>query len=307
MKLFCLFVALLGLAWLPAAIAQNPSAPVNNNAAGKSATVQQGTNVPPSGVLDSNDPLLQPPPLPPGKPSLVGGVVAKIDPVNQTLLVKPYGGGSMKIYFDDRTHIFRNGVETTMLGIRKGDRIYADTLLDGVHVFAKNLRVVTEIHPTASARGELLSYDPVAGRLELRDALSAQQVSVRVGHDTVVRQADRTASLADLRPGALVKIRFAPVSTGPDIAQEITIVAAPGSLFHFAGKVMYLDMSRGLMAVQNRTNDQSYEIHFDPANRVFQEVGIGSEVELSAVFDGSFYTAQSIIIAAGQGQANAKP
>ncbi len=306
MKPFCLFVVLVGLAWLPAATAQNPSVSVNNNAAGKSAIVRPDTDVPPSGVLDSNDPLLQPPPLPPGKPSLVGGVVGKIDRVNQTVLVKPYGGGSMKIYFDDRTHIFRNGVETTMLGIRKGDRIYADTLLDGAHVLAKNLRVGGEPHPT-SVRGELLSYDPLTSRLELRDSVSARQISVGVGRDTVVRQAERSASLADLHPGTLVKIRFSPAGAGQDVAQEIIIVAAPGSLFHFAGKVIYLDMSLGLMAVQNRANNQTYDIHFDPANRVFQDVGIGSEVEFSAVFDGSGYTAQNIIVAAGRGQGNGKP
>ena len=37
----------------------------------------------------------------------------------------------MKKAYDKRTHVYRDGVETTQLGIRKGDRAYVDTMLDG--------------------------------------------------------------------------------------------------------------------------------------------------------------------------------
>ncbi len=300
MKRLYVPIVLLGLAFAAPLFAQKSPAPDNNPPTAQTAPAQPpDANLPPSGVLDSNDPLLQPPPLPPGKPSLVGGVVGKVDRVRQVVVVKPYGGTNMKIYFDERTHIFRNGVETTMLGIHKGDRIYADTLLDGTRVLAKNLRVVTEV-PPAHARGTLVSYDPGAGRVELRDELSAQEVTFRVGHDTVVRQGDQVGSLANLRPGSLVTVSFAPISPGADIAREITIVAAPGSLFHFNGTITYLDMSQGLLALHNRNNDQSYEIHFDPHNSAYRTVGLGSEVQLSAVFDGVIYTAREISLAASE-------
>ncbi len=300
MKWLYPLIVLLGIACAASAFAQKSPATSNNPPTAQTSQAQPSdASLPPSGVLDSNDPLLQPPPLPPGKPSLIGGVVSKIDPIRERVVVKPYGGSNMTIYFDERTHIFRNGVETTMLGIHKGDRIYADTLLDGDHVLAKNLRVVTEIHP-ANARGTLVSYDPAAGRLALRDELSAQQIMFRVGHDTVVRQGDQMASLASLRPGSLVTVSFAPVSPGNDIAREITVVAAPGSLFHFSGAITYLDMSLGVLALHNRGNDQSYEIHFDPRNPVYQTVGVGSDVKLSAVFDGTTYTAQNLILTGQQ-------
>ncbi|MFB3815109.1 MAG: hypothetical protein ACE14L_13465 [Terriglobales bacterium] len=298
MRRFRLLSVLLLVALGSIAVAQQPhnpepagtTAPSQNTGTGQGA----GTvTAPGPGVLNSNDPILQPAPIPPGDASLIGGIVAKIDRVRQIVQVRPFGGGSVKIYFDDRTHIYRNSVETTMLGIKKGDRIYADTLLDGTRVFAKSLRVRDEQHP-AEARGQLLALEP--GRIRMRDELSSQQVVFRVGSDTIVRRGDQTASLADLRPGALVRVRFSPVSPGKDVAREINIIAAPGSVFQFAGKVTHLDMSRGLLALHNRTNDSNYEIHFDPRNSAFQELGVGSEVQLTALFNGTTYNARDITV-----------
>jgi len=104
------------------------------------------------GVIDSNDPLLQPPPLPPGQATLVGGRVAKIDRIRQEFSLHPFGGGQMRVSFDDRTHIFRDGVETTQMGLRKGDKVYVDTLTDHGRVLAKNIRVQATMQ-TADARG----------------------------------------------------------------------------------------------------------------------------------------------------------
>src|SRR5512142_1235305 len=70
----------------------------------------------------AKDPLFDVPPLPEGKVSLVGGTVAKVDRVRNKLAVNVFGGGKMEISFDERSHIYRDGVETTQLGIRKGDR-----------------------------------------------------------------------------------------------------------------------------------------------------------------------------------------
>ena len=87
---------------------------------------------------NANDPMLEPPPLPKTKPTLIGGTAARIDHVRNLLTIQPFGGGQkVKMFIDERTHIYRNGEETTVLGIRKGDRVYADTMLDGARVFAK--------------------------------------------------------------------------------------------------------------------------------------------------------------------------
>src|SRR5581483_8384884 len=113
------------------------------------------------------DPLLDPPPLPSGKVTLIGGTVKSVDMVRNRLVVQPFGGRAMKINFDERTHIYRDGVETTQLGIHKGDRVYVDTMLDGSAVFARNIRVRSQGQP-AHAEGQVVSFDPQSGVLVLR-------------------------------------------------------------------------------------------------------------------------------------------
>ena len=55
--------------------------------------------------------------------------------------------------FDERSHFFRDGVETTQLAIRKGDRVYVDTMLDNTRVFARNVRINTGV-TAANASGQ---------------------------------------------------------------------------------------------------------------------------------------------------------
>ncbi|MBV8523515.1 MAG: hypothetical protein JOY71_15555, partial [Acetobacteraceae bacterium] len=42
---------------------------------------------------NANDPLLEPPPLPKTKPTLIGGTAARIDHVRNLLTIQPFGGG----------------------------------------------------------------------------------------------------------------------------------------------------------------------------------------------------------------------
>jgi hypothetical protein len=268
-----------------------PSVGAANSAASGPARppVQQGAG----GIIDGNDPLLQPPPLPPGKPTLVGGKVASVDRVKQEILVKPFGGGSMKIFFDDRTHIYRDGVETTQLGIRKGDHVYVDTLTDGGHVLAKSIRVKT-LFQNADARGQVMGYRD--GHLQMRDDLTSSPISFDVTPNTVIHSGGRAGSSADLLPGSLVEVRFAPGAAGQGTAKEIIIFATPGSVFTFAGKVTHLDMSSGVIVLLSRSDNRSYEVSFDPANRAYQNLGLGNEVSITAMFDGVRYDAQSVEI-----------
>src|SRR5688572_193391 len=100
------------------------------------------------------DPLLDVPKLPEGKVSLVGGTVLKIDQIRNRLVVEPFGGGEkLKMTFDERTRVFRDGTETTQMAIHKGDRVYIDTMLDRARVFARNIRVQSQAGP-ADASGQ---------------------------------------------------------------------------------------------------------------------------------------------------------
>src|SRR5215510_4905242 len=82
-----------------------------------------------SGALttDGHDPILDPAPVPATITTLVGGTISAIDRMRNKLSVQVFGGNRWTINFDERTHIFHNGAETTQLALKKGERVYIDT------------------------------------------------------------------------------------------------------------------------------------------------------------------------------------
>ena len=238
------------------------------------------------------DPLLDLPPLPQGKTTLVGGTVHSIDQIRNRLTVQPFGGQAMKIVFDERTHIYRDGVPSTQLAIRRGERVYVDTMLDGSKVFARNIRVVTGMQG-ADARGQIMSKDAASGRITVQDELSERPVTFRVTPATVVNGASAT-SVMQLQPGSLVTVKFVPDRSNRDIAQQISVIAAPGSIFTFYGRITYLNMSTRTLAVANQSDKKTYDIKFTPAAVEPQMLGEGKQVLVRARFDGTGYTADII-------------
>jgi hypothetical protein len=63
----------------------------------------------PEHVVDPASLLPAVPSLPPQKASLIGGTVERMDRVRDELIIRVFGGGKMKIAFDPRTKILRNG------------------------------------------------------------------------------------------------------------------------------------------------------------------------------------------------------
>ncbi len=231
-------------------------------------------------------------PLPKTTTSLVGGRVTKIDGVHSKLGVKVFGGGGQwDIAFDERTRFFRDGNETTFANVKKGDRVYVDTQLDNHRIFARNVRVVTKTGP-ADARGQVTSFNN--GVMTVRDDLSTQPVEIRVTGNTQIRRGDSPASPAELKPGSLVKVRFSPDKEHHGDAQTITVLAASGETFTFVGKVTYLDLSTGVLAVDNRSDDRTYDLSLDKDTKLPSNLTIGSDVTVAAVFDGRQYKASSI-------------
>ena len=267
-----------------------------------SAAAQQpvSANPSPASVVPAGttgDPLLDVPPMPAGDVTLVGGTVKNIDRVRNRLVVQPFGSGSsMKVTFDERTHIYRDGVETTHLGVRKGERVYVDTMLDGHRVFARNVRVVTG-GQAADSTGQVLSFEPGTGVLMLRDRLSSRAVAVRVMPTTLIRLRDQTGTQADLKPGAIIAVKFAPESGYRGTAREISVVAAPGASFLFVGRVTYIDLRNGVISIESRTDNKLYDISFS-ADRVQLPEGftIGAQARVMAIFDGSRYRADSLTV-----------
>jgi hypothetical protein len=259
----------------------------------------------PLAPADSNDPLLQPPPLPPGKPTLIGGTITRIDKVRDTLTLKPFGGGAIKVFFDDRTHIFRDGIEATVLSLRKGDRVYVDTILNGPRVFARNIRMGNGDR-LADARGQILAYDARKRRLQMRDSPTAEPVAFRVTGDTVIRQIAEApgAGTSELVAGSLVVVRFSPAGPNQDTAREVDVYAVPGSVFTFAGTVTFLNLAHGVVALQQRSDDQNYEIMLERGADRYTNLTQGAEVTIRALFDGERYLAQSIEVTGARSSAN---
>lgn len=246
---------------------------------------------------DGHDPILDPPPLPATITTLVGGTVTKVDHIRNHMTVRVFGGGQWKADFDERTHIFRNGAETTQLAIKKGERVYVDTMLDKKKhdILARNIRVGVAA-PPADADGQVEDVDLQHRRITLRDQINSVPVHFSVDQQTRITHGSNPASLNDLKPGSLVHVKFSPDSSNRGMARDIAIVAAPGSRFTFIGKITYLDLHRGVMALQNTIDDKNYEVHFDPAKSasVRDQLAVGSEVRIVAVFEGTRYTAETI-------------
>ena len=259
---------------------------------------QPAKTSPTTAAPETHDPLLDLPPLPKAKVSLIGGTVAKLDPIQNRLTVQTFGGKQkMRLGFDVRTRFYRDGQASNQRDLKPGQRVYVDTQLEGTKIFAKTIWIETQA-PVGDARGQVMSYDSGAGTLTLRDELSSQPTKFHVDPSAVVHQDKETRSVADLKPGSLVALTFG--SQGPEhgVVREINVLAQPGASFSFFGKVTFLDLSRRIIAIANEPDSKTYDIYLEALpSSVLRDVRQGSEVGISAVFDGSHYVARSIELA----------
>ena len=282
----------------PAARKTAPTPDANSNGSNASSGVSTSLY---STNADDNpyDPILEPPPLPKGKATLIGGIATSVDHVRNRITIQPFGHGQkVKVVVDERSHIYRNGAPTTILGVRKGDRIYVDTLLDRADnkILAKNVRVVTDTG-LAEVRGQVIATNPGRGTVTVRDLLSAKPVTFSVSSGTSYNSTKGEASASDVQPGSLIDVEFSPRRGVQDMARMITVVAKPGDDYIFSGVVTNLDMRTDSLFVDNKSDDQSYELHFTPADVAdLQQLKVGSEVTARAVFDGKQYKASNIRI-----------
>ncbi len=285
----------------PANQAPANQAPANQVAPSPSPETPSGADVEASSsessrATDAVELLPELPAAPTGKSTLVGGRVSKVDHVRDEIMVQPFGGRNLKIVFDGRTQIFRDGAKATASDLRGGDKIYVDTILDGTTIFAKNIRILTQ-RTSGESRGQVVSFDSGRAELLVNDPLSPEPVTIRVTSSTKILREQHAVPVTDLRPRSLVSVKFRPGSEGGVVAGEIAILAEPGSDFPFAGRVTNLDLHTGLLVLEDPRDKKTYEVHFDPSTvRIDGDLVEGAEVSVSADFDGTRYTTNSIII-----------
>ena len=243
---------------------------------------------------ENRDPLLDLPELPPGTVTLIGGTVVDLDEVMNKMIVQPFGSkDKMKIAFDTRTSFFQDGKAISHKSIRQGQQVYLDTTLNGTTVFAKKIWIQTSAEG-GIGRGQITDFDEGRRILTVRDELSSEPIKLQLGPNAVIRKQQKAASLADLVPGALVSVSFGPRRD----VREVTLLASPGSTFVFAGRITYLDLSRNIIAIDNRADRTNYDVSIEAIPRsIVQQLHQGSDVNVAAVFDGTRYAARDITVA----------
>jgi hypothetical protein len=196
--------------------------------------------------------------------------VRKIDRIRNRLDVNVFGGKRMRFEFDERTRIFRDGTETTSMGIKDGDRIYIDSQLDeSKNIFARNIHVVTNLVP-AEATGQITSFNIRNGRMSLNDQLSSRPITFVVTDETRITDSRGRGAgdVKQLLPGALVEVSFEPAKGAKGrraIAEEIKLIATVNSEHVFEGPITYVDMRSGLIAIRNDRDNRTYDLVLDPA------------------------------------------
>lgn len=233
-------------------------------------------------------------PRPTGKATLIGGTISKVDRVHDVLTLALFGGGKTRIFFDARTHISRDGDAVTANALQEGQRVYLDTKSAGNITFAGNIRVVNQT-PIGETTGQVVEYDARTGELVINDSMSSGTVKLRLTSGTPISRGQNAASSSDLLAGALVSASF--VSDGSDrgMARQVSILAAPGNTFHFAGRVASLDLHLGLLVVVDPRDQKSYSIEFDPrVIPVTDSLREGATVDATTAFDGRRYVAREI-------------
>jgi hypothetical protein len=236
------------------------------------------------------------PAMPRGKSTVIGGSIRQVDGVRDQLTLNIFGGHAMKVLFDERTQVYRDGQKTSLRDLREGDHVSVETMLDGTTVFARSIHMLSNL-PEGECQGQVVSYDRGKGELMVRDLLSPAPIKLHVSSATTIVGQGQAVSTGNLIAGTLISIHFQADSTGQNVASKIAVLATPGSAFVFSGNVIFLDLHRGLMALVDPRDDKHYEISFDP-NRfsISHDVHEGTAVTVTANFDGTRYAASNVTV-----------
>ena len=242
------------------------------------------------------------PAQPRGKSTILGGEIRSIDPVRDELKLKIYGQRPMKILFDERSQIYRDGKRIPLRDLGPADHASVQTLLDGTDVYALSIHILSQ-SPEGEYQGRVVDYNSNTNELTMSSVLFHEPLKLilrsgtpvaRVGQDSYT-SGQRGA--ADLVPGALISVTFRSDKQGGGVVDQISVMATPGSAFVFTGDVSSLDMHAGMLTLVDPRDEKGYEVSFSssllPAS---QNLHPGDHVVIDADFDGKRYVASAITI-----------
>ena len=136
--------------------------------------------------------------MPQGKSTVIGGAIRGVDRVRDQFTLNVFGGRTLKVLFDERTQVYRDGLKGALRDLRAGDHVSVETVLDGTTVFARSIHLLSVL-PEGECQGQVLNYDPGDRELTVRDVLSREPVELRVPAGTaIVRQGQAASASADI-------------------------------------------------------------------------------------------------------------
>jgi hypothetical protein len=238
------------------------------------------------------------PPAPTGKSTIMGGAIREVDPVRDQFTLHVYGIKPLKILFDARTQVFRDGKRIPLRDLGPASHASVQTTLDQGQVFALSVHIMSEL-PDGEFQGQVVSYNPENGQLVLSAAQGGQPFRLFVTKDTTFERqgqpgfASEQTGPTDLAPGSLVEIKF-DAQTGKGTARQITVLATPGSTFVFSGNITALNIPAGHLVLVDPRYNMSYQITFDPHTGNASQLHVGEHVRVSADYDGHRYVATEV-------------
>jgi hypothetical protein len=239
--------------------------------------------------------------MPKGKSTVLGGSIRDVDQVRDRFVLNVYGQKSMRILYDERTQVFRDGKRISLHDLGTSAHASVQTTLDGATIFAITVHILTE-QPSGDYQGRVMSFNPETGVLMLTSSASREAFRVNVTNLTAFKREGQSAFSSqqsganDLVPGSLVSVEFASNNRGQGTAQEISVLAAPGATFIFSGTLSALDMHTGALTLVDAKSNQEYQIFFDPTHQSAQSLRAGQHARISADYDGKRYVATEISV-----------
>jgi hypothetical protein len=227
------------------------------------------------------------------KTSLIGGTIQNLDRIRDRFTLQVFGGGKMKIAFDPRTHIYRDGAAATASDLHRGDRVSVDTTLDGSTVFARNIRLKTGA--SGESQGIVIGHSTDGEELIIRDPISPRPLKLHITSQTRITDHEKAATAKELVPGTLVALKFSSQKNG-NAAEEVSILANPGSGFTFVGRVTSIDIHAGMLVLSSESDGKSYEIFIDPSELTVDNLRQASDVTIQVRFHGNRYVAQNVTV-----------